>query len=63
MKNAEIQQRTSMSDVLVVAQTLKWEWEGHVARTDQCRWAHATPMWDVIKNSATEVPIGSVKIN
>jgi len=48
VKNAEVQQRTSVSDFLVVAQTRKWKWEGHVARTDQRRWAHATRMWDVI---------------
>jgi len=47
VKNAEVQQRTSVSDVLVMAQTLKWKWEDHVARTDQRRWAQATPMWDV----------------
>jgi hypothetical protein len=38
----------SVSNVVVVAQTLKWKWEGLVARTDQRRWAHASPMWDVI---------------
>ena len=48
VKNAEVQQRTSVNDVLVVAETLKWKGEGHVARTDQRRWAHATPVWDVI---------------
>jgi hypothetical protein len=48
VNNAEVQQRTSVSDVLALAQTLEWKWEGHVARTDQRRWAHATPMWDVI---------------
>ena len=47
VKNAEVQQRTGESDVLVVPQTLKWKWEGHVARTDHRRWAHATPIQGV----------------
>jgi hypothetical protein len=46
--NTQVQQRTSMSDVVVVALTLKWKWEGLVARTDQRRWARASPVWDVI---------------
>jgi len=48
VKNDEVQQRTSVSDVLEIAQILKWKWEGHIARIDQRRWAHETPMWDVI---------------
>jgi hypothetical protein len=45
--NAEIRNRTKMKDIVAGAHSLKWKWGGHVARMDQCRWAHDTLMWDV----------------
>jgi hypothetical protein len=45
--NAEVRKRTSVKDIVAVAHSLRWTWGGHVARTDQRRWTHATSVWDV----------------
>jgi hypothetical protein len=47
MTSAEVRQRTNTKDIVAVAESLKWKLGGHVARMDQCRWAHATSVWDV----------------
>jgi hypothetical protein len=39
--NAELRRRTNRKGIVAVAHSVKWKWGGHVARTDQCRWAHA----------------------
>lgn len=45
--NAEIWQRTNTKYIVSAARSLKWIWEGHVARMDQRRWAHAVSIWGV----------------
>jgi hypothetical protein len=55
--------QSSTKDMVAVAHGLKWKWGGQVARMDQCRWAHATSIWDVRigkrRTGATEDPMGS----
>jgi len=36
-----------MKDIVSVAHSIKWNWGGHAAGIEQCRWAHTSSMWDV----------------
>lgn len=39
--NPEIRRRTKTMDVIARIANLKWNWEGHIARQDETRWAKA----------------------
>jgi hypothetical protein len=46
VKNSEVR-KTTNTDIVAAAVSLKWKWVGHVARVDGCRGTHATSVWDV----------------
>ncbi|KAJ4437195.1 hypothetical protein ANN_17330 [Periplaneta americana] len=46
VRNEELRNRTGMKDALIIAESLKWKWGGHVVRMDHRRWTHRLTLWD-----------------
>jgi hypothetical protein len=46
VRNEDLRRESGMEDAASKARTLKWCWEGYVARMTQVRWARATTIWD-----------------
>lgn len=45
LRNEEVRKRTRVTDVITTIRKLKWQWAGHIMRTNDNRWTRLTTEW------------------
>lgn len=46
IRNEDIRRTTGLKDAIDIAEGLKWQWGGHVARMQSTKWTYRATMWD-----------------